>query len=140
MLAVQVIRLFKMMVRNMYNKTRSTLGMVVGFNCHYYGQEPYHHNKREFTFCPTKIYNLQAEILDSCEIQNFGFAVFLLSGFAYPEKIVTKRLKCIISFSSGYPSKDAVHVALNTVRQWLEVKEHADQVTFMLNVIFYLYA
>ena len=34
-------------------------------------------------------------------------------------------------FFSGYPSKDAVHVALNTVRQWLEVKEHADQVIYI---------
>eukprot|EP00112_Aurelia_sp_Birch-Aquarium-sp1_P016865 Seg3858.3 transcript_id=Seg3858.3/GoldUCD/mRNA.D3Y31 product="O-acetyl-ADP-ribose deacetylase MACROD2" protein_id=Seg3858.3/GoldUCD/D3Y31 len=70
----------------------------------------------------------QEKLLESCYKTSLELA--------YKFKIRSVAFPCISTGIYGYPSKDAVHVALNTVRQWLEVKEHAEQID---RIIFCVY-
>lgn len=60
-----------MMLCNMYNKTRCTLGMVLGVN--------WYHKKRDLTFCPATELTCWNKKQDSFEIKDLGFAFFLLT-------------------------------------------------------------
>ncbi|XP_065066887.1 ADP-ribose glycohydrolase MACROD2-like [Rhopilema esculentum] len=50
--------------------------------------------------------------------------------------IRTIAFPCISTGVYGYPSTDAAHVALNTVRKWLEVDDNADKVDKVIFCIF----